>query len=587
MSNKRKNDATNYKDEYIILSDEMVDISSGIITMPADMDDYDKPKRKRYAKETKAKKEKSPKKSSKSKAGNDSKKADAKKSKKKIIAIASISAAVVIIAGVAGVAILMKNNPEVIENKTFTFGENVSVSGISLAGKNIEQAKAVLEENKDKFVTPVAIAIDVKGKLINLTEKDFEYTYNIEEVLKELRQNLKNENSKSTEPAVYSVTATFTDESVQKKTEEIAKSINKDAVNARVSEFNPYNEDKRFVYEEAKDGLKLDRQALKSDITDALSSGKPEARIIASIEDVKAKIQLDDVKKNIKKLASYQTVSTNTANGTENMRVSLKACNGSVIEPGATWSFNKCTGDSNLESNGYKPAGVISEGELIDGIGGGICQSSSTIYNAAVRANMEVEERYCHMWASSYVPTGLDATIDYPRLDLKLSNPTDYQMFIECKLSGSTLYVSIWGYKDDSYDEIKTYNETTSRGSDSYTVKAWRVYLKDGKEIDRQSLGSSTYDNDKGYIFIDADYDDNANKNEPTQAPSRQPKPTQGATSPSKPTTKPPVTEPPATEPPATTPTTEPPTEAPEPTDPPATDPSQDSTEDSPAENEI
>ena len=105
---------------------------------------------------------------------------------------------------------------------------------------------------------------------------------------------------------------------------------------------------------------------------------------------------------------------------------------------------------------------------------------------------MDVEERYCHKWASSYVPTGLDATIDYPRLDLKLSNPTDYQMFMECKLVDRTLYVSVWGVKDSSYDEIKTHNEITDKGGSSYTVKAWRVYYKDGKEVDRESLGSKS-----------------------------------------------------------------------------------------------
>lgn len=314
----------------------------------------------------------------------------------------------------------------------------------------------------------------------------------------------------------------------------------------------------------------------------AISQGVSETRIVAEVETVEAKIQIDDLKKNIEKLASYQTVSTNSANGTENMKISLAACNGSVIEPGATWSFNECTGDSNLESNGYKAAGVIVNGELTSGIGGGICQSSSTIYNAAIRANMDIEERYCHMWASSYVPTGLDATIDYPRLDLKLSNPTEYQMFMECKVVDNTLYVSIWGVKDSSYDEIKTENELTDKGSSRYTVKAWRVYYKDGKEVDREELGSSSYDTDHGYVFISAENDTNDkntnvdNMTEPAEETTT--KPTQ------KPTEKPatqPTTK--ATEKPTTKPTTEPtekpttkPTESTEPETPVETEPAED-----------
>ena len=189
------------------------------------------------------------------------------------------------------------------------------------------------------------------------------------------------------------------------------------------------------------------------------------------------------------------------------MKVALAACNGSVIESGDEWSFNNCTGDSNLESNGYKSAHVISEGKIIDGIGGGICQASSTIYNAAIRANMEVEERHNHQWASSYVPTGLDATIDYPNLDLVLSNPTDFQMFLECRVEGNTLYASVWGVKSDSWDEIHTRNEVSDKGSKTYTVRAWRIYLKDGKEVDSEELFKSTYDLDYGVVFIEADND--------------------------------------------------------------------------------
>ena len=139
---------------------------------------------------------------------------------------------------------------------------------------------------------------------------------------------------------------------------------------------------------------------------------------------------------NIVKLSSFSTESSNNDNGNHNMKISLKACNGSVIEPGETWSFNDCTGDSNLESNGYKEAGVIVDGKSGTGIGGGICQSSTTIYNAAILCGMKIEERYCHYFKSTYIDAGRDATIDYGNLDLKLSNPFSYQLFMKCWLFG-------------------------------------------------------------------------------------------------------------------------------------------------------
>ena len=80
-------------------------------------------------------------------------------------------------------------------------------------------------------------------------------------------------------------------------------------------------------------------------------------------------------------------------------------------------------------------------------------------------------------------------------------------MFLECRVEGSTLYASFWGVKSDKWDDIHTRNEVTDQGSKSYTVRAWRIYLKDGKEVDSEELFKSTYDLDYGVVFIAADND--------------------------------------------------------------------------------
>ena len=98
-------------------------------------------------------------------------------------------------------------------------------------------------------------------------------------------------------------------------------------------------------------------------------------------------------------------------------------------------------------------------------------------------------------------------TIDYPNLDLCLKNKSEFQVFLECRLVDNTLYATFWGVKDGSWDEIHTVNEISDTGSSSYTVRAWRVYVKDGKEVDREELDRSTYDMDSGLIFIEADND--------------------------------------------------------------------------------
>ncbi len=449
-------------------------------------------------------------------------KAKKQKSKKRAgVIIASVAVAVVAVAGAAGFLMYQnglfgesKASSESTEPEEFKFGENVYVSGVLISGKNMRQAKLALELSKDSFITPVSITVDVNGSDTTLSQDDFTYDFNIDEVLEKVKSDSLNEVSTNTDPSTgrtdYEVSVTVNSESIEKVAGRIATDSYKKATNAYVSKFNPFS-DTRFEYTEAVQGQEVDENTLSTKLLNALQSGAGENRVVADVKTVDADITVDKLKNNIVKLASYETYSTNTENGTSNMKVSLAACNGSIIESGAIWSFNECTGDSNLESLGYKSAHVISDGELTDGIGGGICQSSSTIYNAALRANMEIEERYCHKWASSYVPTGLDATIDYPNLDLKLSNPTDYQMFMECKVEGTTLYVAIWGVKSDSYDEIKLENKLGDHSGSNYKVYAWRVYYKNGEEVDREELASSTYDDEYGVVFSEASNDSRAN----------------------------------------------------------------------------
>ena len=429
--------------------------------------------------------------------------------------------ALIVVAAVGAVGFVMFNGiktepPEPTAKITepvptdFTFAPNSVIDGLDISGKTMEQAKKLLEQNADRFITPVSFEIDVNGKTTSLDQSDFSYNYNIDEVLQKMRSGI----TKTTDPTngtetPLTVTATVTEDSIKSNVDKICEERNSEPQNAKVSVFHPYAK-KRFEFAEAEDGVTVNAEDLVEQITDSFAKGNAMSKITAEVEKKKADMSASQLEDRLVKLASYETYSYNTEDGTTNMRVSLEACNGSIIEPGGTWSFNACTGDSNLESNGYRPASVISGGQLVEGIGGGICQSSSTIYNAALRANMKVVERYNHKWASSYVPTGLDATIDYPNLDLKLGNPTDCQMFIECKEVGYTLYCSIWGAKPEGYDEIRTHNELGDTGEKSYSVRAWRIYYKDGKEIDREELPKSSYDNDYGVVFSEADNDSQA-----------------------------------------------------------------------------
>ena len=434
--------------------------------------------------------------------------------KKKIILIAGIVAGVAVL-GAAGFLIFNSlsnrvNLPASTDDKTFMFSNKTVISGIDVTGKNLRQTKLLLSLNEKSFIKPVNISVKAGDKEATLTEADFDYSYNIDAVIEQAKQDAFNGvRSNGPDGLTYSVNATATEDSINSKTSSVCKKFNTKPINAHVTTFHPYS-DNRFEIAEAEDGCKVDEAALKNSLVSALGGQDESCVIEAKVETEHADCDAATLKSKLVKLASYETYSYNTENGTHNMGVALSSCNGSIIEPDETWSFNECTGDSNLASNGYLPANVISNGKIEQGNGGGICQASSTIYNAAIRSNMTIVERYSHKWASTYVPTGLDATIDYPGLDLKLSNPSKFQMFLECKLVDSTLYATIWGVKEGNYDEIHTSNQLVSSDSSGYSVRAWRVYLKDGAEIDREELPSSRYDPEHGMVFIEADNDTQA-----------------------------------------------------------------------------
>lgn len=139
---------------------------------------------------------------------------------------------------------------------------------------------------------------------------------------------------------------------------------------------------------------------------------------------------------------------TTYASGTEyrlnNVQVAANAMDGLILMPGEVFSYNATLGPRTT-ANGYLPAPAYIAGQTVDDVGGGICQNSSTLYLAVLRANLEIVERTNHMFTVGYVPDGLDATVAYNALDFKFRNNTDFPIRIESKLSGRNTIIKLHG----------------------------------------------------------------------------------------------------------------------------------------------
>lgn len=157
-------------------------------------------------------------------------------------------------------------------------------------------------------------------------------------------------------------------------------------------------------------------------------------------------------------LSTFSTkYAASNTNRTTNLKLAMNKINGTVIMPGETFSYNTIVGERTIAA-GYKEAAVYQNGQVVDGLGGGICQISTTLYNAALYANLEITDRRNHMFIPSYVGAGRDATVVYGSQDFKFKNNRTYPIKIVGNVSGGIAKFEIYGLKqeDDCEVEITT-----------------------------------------------------------------------------------------------------------------------------------
>jgi vancomycin resistance protein YoaR len=143
-------------------------------------------------------------------------------------------------------------------------------------------------------------------------------------------------------------------------------------------------------------------------------------------------------------VGAYETTYGGEANRLHNVRLVAGLIDGKLIAPGATFSFNGTTGERG-EDKGFREAPVIINGELQTGIGGGVCQVSTTVFNAAYEAGLPITERTNHALYISHYPQGRDATVNYPDTDLKFRNDTPHWLLLRTFVGSSSLTVALYG----------------------------------------------------------------------------------------------------------------------------------------------
>ena len=179
-------------------------------------------------------------------------------------------------------------------------------------------------------------------------------------------------------------------------------------------------------------------------------------------------------------------------NRTTNLILASKKINGTVLMPGETFSYNKVVGERTIAA-GYKEAPIYVSGRVEDGIGGGICQITTTLYNAVLYANLDIVERSNHQFVPSYAGPSRDATVVYGAIDFKFKNNRDYPIKITCSVSGGIANFKIWGLKSDNDYEVQITSRTTGKTATAIYSEAYKTLKKNGAVVSTTLLSKDTY----------------------------------------------------------------------------------------------
>ena len=307
---------------------------------------------------------------------------------------------------------------------------------------------------------------------------------------------------------------TYDEDSVTRFVAYLASLLDKPAVNATIS-----MEKNQIVYTDEIKGQGIDQATL---IETILSTDPFSGEVLSiPIHDLEASITREMLQGKYVLRGSYTTsFSGSTSNRKYNIRFGADKINGTILKPGDVFSANDTLG-TRTRKNGWKNAGAYEGGEVVEQPGGGVCQLSSTLYNAALYADLEIVKRQNHSMPVHYVDRGRDATINSVgnKIDFKFKNNTSSDIIIIAYTEGNNLHMEIYGvpFETDEYDEIKirtkqtsgtsikteyeyddtkptSYEEVLSKGSKGYTVRTFKDYYKNGVRVKTEELlPNSTY----------------------------------------------------------------------------------------------
>lgn len=433
--------------------------------------------------------------------------------------------------------------------------DNVICNGVYINSLNVgnmteQEAKSALDEYVSDLMSK-KITVDVAGENVETTLKKLgltlgEHNY-IEEALAagksgNLIKRYKELKDIENNGLVFELDFAIDDTKLDAFLEE-CKAFDVEAQNAKVSRSNG-----QFIVTEHKSGQAVNLEETKALIKEALSNdwNYEDIAVTAVVEKTEPQVTKEEAARCQDLLGSFSTTySASSSNRASNLTNGAKKINGTVVYPGETFSAYKVLSPFTT-SNGWSAAGAYNNGKVVDSIGGGVCQVSTTLYNALLKAEMEIVERAPHSMTVSYVEPAMDAAIAGTWKDLKFKNNTDVPVYIESYTSGRTITFKIYGeetrpsnrtvkYVSEILEKTEppadviteddtqptSYKKVEQSAHYGYKANLWKIVYIDGVQQSKEKVNYSTYTAAPKYVTVGTKEEEP----EPTEEPEETPNP--------------------------------------------------------------
>ncbi|MFZ5974378.1 MAG: VanW family protein [Bacillota bacterium] len=458
-----------------------------------------------------------------------------------------VSVAVLLLAGLA--LFLFADRPLSNEDKarlrqTLVYRDGVSVAGVDLSGMTYEQALGAVEPVKQQMHDDATIELVYEDQTWDLTPENMKFSYNWDEQMENAlfvgyQGSLITQWSQTGAKTLnFEVTYTYEESNVKTAVDAVVDEINSPPKEP-YAEINKSGSGGKFIYHEGSPGLETDETEVFTTVMEQLKN-KDHTPITLKAVKTEPKKTVDDIRAVTKLVSGFTTniPSSSSQNRRDNIKKLAGIINCQIIQPGEEFSINALAG-IRTEESGWKLAPGIENGTYTDQPGGGVCQVSSTLYNAVLLGDFKVTARQHHSWPSSYVKIGRDATISSYGPDFKFVNNQNNPIYIFAYATNYKCSVEIYGKPLDytitlesvitetitpptpkyTKDPTKPMGEEDelSPSKSGYRVEVYKHYYKDGKQYDKVLDHQDYYRPFQGEISVGS---------MPTPAPTPTPKAT-------------------------------------------------------------